>query len=831
MKRKLILLLSSILGFILAFNLVLLIIMASSKSSFTVSKITLESLSDEREYDGTELTCEDVKIISGNLYDGDYIKAEYDGSQTVVGESRNLFEAKIYNKSGMDVTNEYDISYVYGSLKVDKREITVKLIDEEIEYDAKEAFLDQYEITEGTLVNDDHIEIETSEGLTTIGSKRITFTAHVLDTKGNDVSNNYNITSIDGTITRTAVNLTVKSSGAEKTYDGTELTCEDYEITEGALMEGDEINITYGSSISEVGTVNNEFNLTITNTSEDGVITDVTSNYIITKQYGVLAIDPIELLFISGDHAKTYDGVTLSVSADDISFLGELPSFAQVAIEPTKEIINVGSVSNEFNVYVLKIDENGDFVLDEEGNKVDISSNFAIKKQYGVLTINKVDLSIQTGSLEKTYDGISANPTTYELLNNDALVAGHILNVTPATSKVDVGVYDNLMNITVLTNEGKNVTFNYNLLITYGKLIINPITLSIQTGSATKNYDGTPLTCDDFYLISGDLISGHYMEFIANSSITDLGNVRNYGKVVIYDSLGAKVNSNNYNIEYTYGTLRIIKEKEILYLQPEDIYVKYDGSNTTYKPENVIGFEEYAEQGYRIEAEFSGEQIDVGTSISSISSYTIYNKDNVDVTDKFYVELYTGIISVYEFEVKVTTASKEKVYDGTPLTASEESDINITIVGVDNPDYVKVQYIVTGTQTYAGTSKNRIVIKSISVYSTETEVYNEIDINNVKISYEFGNLTVTRKEITLTTASKTFEYDESISYYSDSNVSGSDYEWLIINGYSIQVVEFTLLSAKGIAENVLTLKIYDSLDNDVTLSFVIKYEYGTIKVV
>jgi hypothetical protein len=599
-------------------------------------------------------------------------------------------------------------------------------------------------------------------------------------------------------------------------------------------MEGDNINITYGSSISEVGSLNNEFELTITNTSEDGVVTDVTSNYIITKEYGVLAIDPIELLFISGDHAKTYDGITLSITADDITYMGELPSFAQIGIEPTKEIINVGSISNEFNVFVFKIDEEGEFVLDEEGNKVEITSNFAITKQYGILTVNKVDLSIQTGSLEKTYDGLSVTPDKYDCINSDALVQGHVISATPATSKVDVGVYDNLMNFTILNNEGKNLTFNYNLLITLGKLVINPVRLKIQTGSATKNYDGTPLTCEDYFVISGDLISGHYMEFISSSTITDIGNTRNYGAVQIYDASGNKINSSNYSIEYTYGVLRIVDAKKIIYLQPENIYAKYqDGSTQAYSPESVVGFEEYVKQGYYIDAEFEGEQTGPGSSVSTIKSYTIYNKDGVDVTDEFYVELYPGIIMVYLFEINITTTSSEKVYDGTPLTANTNSDISIDIVGFEIADELNVDYIFTGSQTIAGTSKNRAVITSLTYKKVVNNVTQTIyiDIDKVKINNNFGDLTVAKKEITIETETKSFEYVEETNYYSATNLSGSDYAWLIANHYSVEIVDLTILTGKGIAENVLTIRIYDSNHNDVSLSFIIKYEYGTIKVI
>ena len=106
-----------------------------------------------------------------------------------------------------------------------------------------------------------------------------------------------------------------------------------------------------------------------------------------------------------------------------------------------------------------------------------------------------------------------------------------------------------------------------------------------------------------------------------------------------------------------------------------------------------------------------------------------------------------------------------------------------------------------------------------------------IDIDKIKVDYDLGNLTVTKKEIKIETISKTFDYDENEKYYSDTTILGADYDWLVDNNYSVEIVDLTILSGKGIAENVLTLKIYDFNHNDVTLSFIITYEYGTIKVI
>ncbi|MBR3618069.1 MAG: hypothetical protein IKN46_05265, partial [Acholeplasmatales bacterium] len=81
------------------------------------------------------------------------------------------------------------------------------------------------------------------------------------------------------------------------------------------------------------------------------------------------------------------------------------------------------------------------------------------------------------------------------------------------------------------------------------------------------------------------------------------------------------------------------------------------------------------------------------------------------------------------------------------------------------------------------------------------------------------------------TETKTFEYVDGTIFYSATNLSGADYEWLEANHYSVEIVDLTILDGKGIAENVLTIKIFDSNHNDVTLCFIIRYEYGTIKVI
>ena len=83
--------------------------------------------------------------------------------------------------------------------------------------------------------------------------------------------------------------------------------------------------------------------------------------------------------------------------------------------------------------------------------------------------------------------------------------------------------------------------------------------IKIIAGSASKEYDGTPLTCDE-WTYEGTLKPGHFIVCETNGSQTNIGASGNYIKnVLITDSYG-----NDHNKEYSYvlvsGTL-IVYEK------------------------------------------------------------------------------------------------------------------------------------------------------------------------------------------------------------------------------------------------------------------------------
>lgn len=108
---------------------------ATKKVDMTINRlpITITADSKEREYDRTDLTKNSYRMTSGSLADGDSIEAVVvTGSQNEVGSSPNIAKDALIRSSKRptgesDVTKNYTISYVPGTLKVTKAEPAVQI--------------------------------------------------------------------------------------------------------------------------------------------------------------------------------------------------------------------------------------------------------------------------------------------------------------------------------------------------------------------------------------------------------------------------------------------------------------------------------------------------------------------------------------------------------------------------------------------------------------------------------------------------------------------------------------------------------------------------------
>ena len=332
--------------------------------SITSGQLIVTADSAEKVYDGTPLTvstvtCKDaLNTDASGLADGEIITAIVEGSQVDAGETNSSIKegtVKIINALGEDVTSSYDISELKtGTLKVTKRPVTITAGGATREYDGT-----PFEVTEFTTDNLvaghsatdltwSYTKKDSSDpnDLTSVGEITNTIIdAKIVDEIGTDVTPNYAITFKSGTSTVTKkTGVTIKTKSDEKTYDGTELVNDGYDL-DGNLANGDTIeSFVSGTRPKNAGSYEN---VPSTIVIKNSLGQDVTSNYDLGYDYGTLTINKRQVTFTALGDEKIYDGTPLTNPEVVISGEGMVTG-ENVVFNVTGSQTYVGSSENTF---------------------------------------------------------------------------------------------------------------------------------------------------------------------------------------------------------------------------------------------------------------------------------------------------------------------------------------------------------------------------------------------------------------------------------------------------------------------------------------------------
>lgn len=516
-------------------------------------KLVFRSGSRSVVYDGQVLTCDEWTFASGELKEGHTVTMTFTGEQLTVGKSENVFTATVFDANGADVTGDYEIEYTFGELAVTARPITITTATESHVYDGVEFRVEEYEYT-GELISGDTLVCEFSEasGITDKGIQDNVATATVVNAVNEDVTANYAVELVYGTLEVTPRALVLQSPGEAKPYDGTPLIyeCEDpvKELVKGgALVDGHTIVPTFYNQVTTVeeGQKPNDFTAVIMAGERN-----VTENYSIEyRTSGTLEITPYNTLRIETDSAqKTYDGTPLTLAADAWKFQTNYEkmftegSFAGYSMELVfPEITNV----NE------KTDSNPEKYVIRNVDGEDVSESFKVEVKAGKLEILPLELRITTGSGEKTYDGTPLyvrswnwengyNPFTdaekYPNLSGFAAsveVTGEQLNAWSETydgngnvnGYKETGTSKNTAELASVTDENGTVipVGNFKLVVAEaGTLTVTPRTLKLSSDGVAVQYRGEPwsvnytLVLDSMGTISSSASVGDWHFFDSN---------------------------------------------------------------------------------------------------------------------------------------------------------------------------------------------------------------------------------------------------------------------------------------------------------------------------
>ena len=243
-------------------------------------------------YDGSPLRASSATLTEGELKEGHRAQFTFSGEVTNVGEGEGDVIVKIVNQNNVDVTSEYSIEVVPGKLTVTKQSLSVLLDDCVMEYNGGELVCDNYKIVSGYLANGHRVVPTTSDAVLVGVNDELPaaedFIPVIYDGSGYDVSSNYEIAfSIGQNVKIEPRKLVLKPSDLTETYNGLLHDIDSYEILDGSLVKGHQIEVTYSYNGE---TIERGFSSPVKNaqiyienvriyTMSNGMEVDVTDNY------------------------------------------------------------------------------------------------------------------------------------------------------------------------------------------------------------------------------------------------------------------------------------------------------------------------------------------------------------------------------------------------------------------------------------------------------------------------------------------------------------------------------------------------------------------------
>ena len=592
---------------------------------FTTS-VTFRTEGATYEYDGTEKTLDQWTISKGGLKKGHTAQVTVTGKQKEVGASGNTISVAIFDKDGNDVTTNYNISFDVGELKVTKRVLSIESVSADKEYDGQKLTANDYVVTEGSLAPKQKIVAKITGTIDDIGECENTIEAKIM-ANDEDVTDNYDLKVKAGKLAIGKRKLVVKTADAQKVYDGKPLFSDSYEIVEGSLLDGHKLKVASKTSITSVGIVDNVADVSVYTGS-----VDLANKYDLVVGYGKLKVAIAEITVKTGSKTKIFDGKPLVCEEFAIS-KGNLKDGHTLSLTFAINAVQAGEYENE-----------AEFLIVDKSGK-DITEQYIINSDFGTLTISPLEVTVSSENETKEYDAtpLTGKADTCKIVGG-GLLEGHTITFRMLGSQLNVGTSDNSFAALIYDENGTNVTSSYTVNYLFGTLEVTKTPLLVKTGSASKTYDGTPLTCKDAQaeaikgrggLKGEDYIDIDSIEF-ANSQ-TDVGSIDNVAVgIVIRNAKGDDI-TGNYDISTVWGKLSVIKAK--IQVRAGSKTKADDGEpltcdKFTVDPEGGIA------EGETITVTIEGSQDGVGTSdnvITSVSIKDAFGNDktyNYDITTK-----------------------------------------------------------------------------------------------------------------------------------------------------------------------------------------------------
>ena len=859
MRRRLIYVIGSAIIGIITLLAIFLALIATGVIDAGQRKLIYRSADAVEVYNGSPLVCNEYSVLHGKLKEGHTASVTFTGIQSEVGESENSFSVTVLDENGADVTSDYKVECIFGTLTVSKRPVLITTGSATKVYDGTPLVSDVWSFSrEDAIVAGHNLSVKTVGEQLDAGECKNNAIVMITDGEGNDVTYNYEVSSQFGDLVVTKRPLQIRSGSSSKydADDGIPLTCDEWEIV-SITKPLDIHNIAVAISGQQYGPGKSP------NTIAEVLITDKETgenknhNYDIKEHVeGVLWVkDPnstedseaelIKAAFKSGGSLKD-NGLSRSDTLlakvcsekDGAVYLraqsyGDYTGNAWGAASPYLSLLNQRYGYNYLTGAAMRNS------IDVTSGTIYIQSPYQYMLPYYLGTgtynydIQTSDVSYLSGRTEynlKSYfyngdgtdlQGLMDNYVDEEAAYRDFVYRNYLTvdgNTRPylqqiiQTNGLDINDPEIITKVAQYIQNCAEYNLDYDRALDEEDNIVYAFLTEYQQGVCRHYASAATLLYRELGIPARYTIGAVGKGALADTW-TDIPASSLHAWVEVYiDGVGWIM------VEVTGGPFKYAQKVYTVY--PSATYESYkNDSIELVAKQSVTGLSELTKAGYRVEVEVSGKQKGLGKSDSVIKSLIIYDSNGNDVTKDFNLKLEKGIVQIHKGQVTVTTLSATKHYDGTPLSVGIRPEFEGELL---NGDYVALLRCITQI-TDIGQEINsfELVIKDIRG--------NDVT-SHYRVNRECGILEVTQKEIYIVTGSAEKEYD------------GEDLilnEYWLKDGYELADGEFLAVVCVGVQTdigaspnyvNINQTKIFNAKGVDVTRNYKINYELGTLKI-
>ncbi len=734
------------------------------------------------------------------------------------------------------------LNNVNGSIRLFKTAITINFKDNIYTYNDEELDTLNYTISDGNLFNGDKLKFTFKNPIKNAGIYNHNyFTYSIYSQNGVDVTSSYIVNENFEDIVINKRPITVKTASAVGRYldyvQGT-VSFKTISIAKGTLCEGHSISASGFRTSFYVGTFDNTCNVTIKNSTGSTV----------NKNYDI----------------SFYNG-TLFVLATGSSDSGNTPvptPNPDPTPKPDEDKDDDDNDEDSYNYLDRGEKENKD---DDEPEEDDDSKNNASNP--GLALDKDIENEPETYiSKEEMLEKLSEHVFYY----NKKTYGNHFLR-----EDANTGTYDKNRFLKVEPYQNKD-GFNPDEFVTY--LLKNKVEHHLGTmdysESKSREYDihlNYPVYNqeqeNDLYPVLSDLksntldLEGLNYDYLENPSLIDNLRVTNqtfikaekeYREYAYENYLGIDEETSSFLKDYIKennlkgNSIYEISQKLLTFFATNFQYQMWE-LECTKSDYQMISFLRDTKIGKCSQFATASTLIfrSLGYPARTISGYSVNGFGIVDVTGlnghaKTQV-YYDGIGWIdLEFTVgtpvegtpslpfqeddeddvkiglKIVSESDSKTYDGTPLRNS-----SFTIEGEENlKSGHQIYTFCNNSITNAGTIENKVDYFILDSNLKDVS-------NQYKVSTEFGNLIVNKKELEISTGNIKVSFDNQyekrfISYSGDQFIEGDD----------IAGMEVVTYKEKGTYLNkIIVTKIINKYGDDITNNYEITYDYGMMEVV